>query len=602
MILHRMELGTQKNGNILEISEQDRSTHMHVIGGTGRGKSQFLYTMLKQDIINNQGLCLLDPHGELYDQLLEWLSLNKHLVARRKIHLLNISDIDNSFGFNPLKAKNKDSIPNVVDSTASGISHVWGGGDLTQTPLIKDTLERVLYALADNELTIAEARYLTSYEERETREKIITGLGNPEFATAWNDSHLKNSRDFNAEFEATQRRFRGLLASPIIRNILGQKENTINFKKAMDEGDIVLVNLAPNEYLSPENARVIGTLLVNDMYLSAIRRTPSTSKRFYLYMDEAQQFLSERVEEMLVGCRKFGLSLVLAHQHLQQLKEKGDLIYSSVLANTGLKVSFGQLNHKDADEIAKEIYMGKYNPHRINPATLKPVTVGHEIIKLNSASTTKTYGETNATSTGESFGSSDSFGTSSGSGNSQSTGTGLSSQTLITEGDFTDNILHSETLMDSESIGSSSFKSSSNSSTSSNSTSQSRAYGLSKTAGSTTGYSETFKPILEERGNPYSLQEQEKMFADAIGTQNPRLATVRTPEGQVGQFRTLDAKTEFTTPRIKKRLEDKLLDESPIISTRKKAEQEIVKRQNLLKKKSFTQPSPNDLSNDDFLG
>ena len=597
-----MQLGTQKAGDILEISEKDRSTHMHVIGGTGRGKSQFLYTMLKQDIINNQGLCLLDPHGELYEQLVDWMSINKLLVKRRKIHLLNLSDIQNSFGFNPLKASSEDALPFVIDSTASGISHVWGGGDLTQTPLIKDTLERVLYALAESDLTIAEARYLTSYEEQEAREKIISQLNNPEYATAWKDSHLKNARDFNLEFEATQRRFRGLLSSPIIRNILGQKDDTIDFKKAMDEGEIILVNLAPNENLSPENARVIGTLLLNDMYLSAIRRKPSKSKRFYLYMDEAQQFLSERVEEILVGCRKFGLSLVLAHQHLQQLKEQGDLIYSSVLANTGLKVAFGQLNHKDADEIAKEIYMGKYDPHRINPATLKPVVVDHEVIELNSISETKTIGESQAESEGESSGSSEGFGTSEGSGEMQAIGTGLAEQSLITEGDFTENILNSETLGNSETSANSSFSGSSSSSSYSNATSRARARGESRSQGKTIGYSESLKPIIEERGNPYTLQEQEKLFADAIGTQNPRLATVRTPEGQVGQFRTLDATTEFTTPRIKKKLVEKLIDQSPIIATRQKAQAEIEQRQNSLKEKEVIQkPLIDDLKDEDFL-
>lgn len=599
-----MQLGTQKNGQVLEISEKDRSTHMHVIGGIGRGKSRLLFSMLKQDIIENRGLCLLDPHGELYDQLISWLSRNKPLVKRRKIHLINVSDTEHSVGFNPLKVETKAQIPVAIDSASSGISHVWGGGDLTQTPLIKDTLERVLYVLAEKNLTLAEARYLIYYEHYEIREKLISNLPNEEYAISWKSSHSKDKRRFDEEFEAIQRRFRGILSSPVMTNILGQKENTIDFKQAMDNGEIILVNLTPADKGKYEDSRVLGTLLVNEMYLSARRRKANVSRRFYLYIDEAHDFISDRIGEILVNCRKYDLSLVIAHQLLEQLRSHGDLVYESIKSATGLKVAMGHLSADDSHEIAKEIFMGKYDPHRINPATLKPVVVGHEKIILHGGADGESRGNSQSIIDAESTASSDTYGSSSGTGKSEGESSGVSAMEMVIDPDsgLVENVLTNEGTSSVDSMMNSEFSGESQSFSNSSSNSRAKSEGETWQKSKVRSYNETLQPIIEERGNPYTLQEQEKMFADAIGTQNPRLATVKTPMGDVGQFKTLDANDELTTPKIKKRLVTKLVQESPVISTSAEASLEIKIRQKYLEKEVTHQQPIEDLKDEDFLG
>ena len=592
-----MQLGTQKAGDILEISEEDRNTHMHVIGGIGRGKSRFLFSMMKQDIIKNRGLCLLDPHGELYDQLVSWLSINKLLVKRRKIHLIDLADTEHYFGFNPLKVNSKDEISVAIDSASSGISHVWGGGDLTQTPLIKDTLERVLYVLADNNLTLAEARYLIYYEHYEMREKLISNLTDKEYAIAWASSHNKDKRRFDEEFAPIQRRFRSFLTSPIMKNIIGQKDSVIDFQKVMDNGEIVLVNLSPSFKARYEDARILGTLLVNEMYLSSRRREANKSRRFYLYIDEVHEFISDRIQEILINCRKYDLSFIGAHQFFEQLKSQGDLVYQGIKSSTGIKVAFGQLSADDSHEIAREIFMGKYDPHRINPATLKPVVVGHEVIELNSGSESEGETDTHTDSEGEAEANSEGIGRGSGKGSNKNVGAGVSQNLLVIDDGLEPSLLVSEGMQDSETSGTSEYENSSFNSTFSKINSRARTIAQGKSKTKTRGYSETLKPIIEERGNPYSLQEQEKMFADAIGTQNPRIATVRTPEGQVGQFKTLDVYDAVTTPKIKKKTVDKLVEESTLIESRENVEKQIEQRQKQLEKN----PEVRDLKDEDFL-
>lgn len=582
-----VDFGTLNNGNNLTVSAKDRTTHMHVIGGSGRGKSVFLANLIRQDILDGRnGLCVIDPHGELYDSLVLWLSSKAFLPKRRKIHLLNLSDQKHSFGFNPLKVDNKSQLTHTVDEVASSLAHVWGNGDLSQTPLIKDSIERILFALADNELTLAESSLLVDYQEIELRRKLTQHLSNPEYVRAWADIETKTEKQFAEEFGSIQRRLRALTSSPVVRNVIGQTKNTLNFKQIMDNGEVVLINLAVNEHLSAENARIIGTLLVNDMYLNALKREPNIAKTFYLYIDEAQRFLTDNIDRMFTDCRKFGLSLTIAHQYLQQLKENSELIYHSVLTNPGLKVSFGNLNHHDAREMANTIFAGYYDPHKINPATMKPVVTGHDIIKLHGGSDTVSSGETRAESTSESHTSGENYNESSVQSRSQGTGSGMGEQLLIRdEGD----ILNSQNISDSQfsATGSSSAWSSGQFSGSGGSSVESIAE--STATGHTESHNEALKPIIEERGNPYSLQEQEKLFADALITQQIGQATVRVPSGEVFNFSPPEPQKPFTTERKKLALERELLLASPTISPINSMEDEIRHRENGLRREGQNQ-------------
>ena len=137
--------GKTKEGRGVYLNPRTRSTHMHVIGASGEGKSKFLEHMIREDIINGNGLCLIDPHGYLYNDIVKWCA-TKDMAERKKIILFNPSADGWSFGFNPLR-KDTAEISFLVDSMVKAVAKVWGGEDTDRTPLLKRCLRTIFHVL-----------------------------------------------------------------------------------------------------------------------------------------------------------------------------------------------------------------------------------------------------------------------------------------------------------------------------------------------------------------------------------------------------------------------------------------------------------------------
>ena len=353
-------LGTTRRGNEVWLPQEVRRTHMHVLGASGRGKSKFLEHLIREDIRQGNGLCLIDPHGELYDDLLRWIEV-RGFFDRRKIILLEPTSEGWTFGFNPLNfgASSPDQLTFAVDAMVKACAQVWGGEDMTQTPRLKRVLGSVFYALAAKRLTLLEALVLTNHEQLDARRYLTRDLPNSVFADQWQRLNALGFREFDEEFSSTTNRLFEFLRAEIVQNVIGQKERVLDFGQAMDEGHIVLVNLASRGRLSDDNARLLGALMVNDLFLKA-RHRPKDSRPFYLYIDECALFVNEDIGRILNETRKFGLHSILAHQHLSQLRTAGDTIYSSVMTNAQTKVVFGGLSVEDAEVMARTVFMGEY--------------------------------------------------------------------------------------------------------------------------------------------------------------------------------------------------------------------------------------------------
>jgi hypothetical protein len=205
---------------------------------------------------------------------------------------------------------------------------------------------------------------------------------------------------FYEEFGSTINRTMEFLAAERIRNIIGQQAGTLDFKKIMDEGYIVLVNLSSGKSVSHDNARLIGTLLVNDLFLTATER-PQKSRPFYLYIDECSLFINEDVARILDEGRKFGLHLILAHQHLAQLKKAGEDIYHSVITDAKTKVIFGGLSAEDARILSEQVFLGELDLEERKATLDKPTVVGYMRTWLKNYSKGKSHTESKAHTTGE---------------------------------------------------------------------------------------------------------------------------------------------------------------------------------------------------------
>jgi hypothetical protein len=180
-------------------------------------------------------------------------------------------------------------------------------------------------------------------------------------------------------------RLRPFLRPPMVKRIFGQTERTLDLAQAMDDGEIILINLKPgNGVLSELTARVIGTLLVNEFYTSCFRRKNIDEREVphYLVIDECQLFLTPDIANILDGSRKFGLYLTLAHQHLGHLREAGEHIFQSVLTNTRIKCVFGGLPPDDAEYLARLMWRGHFDLQQAKPKLMRPQVVGHRLVWL----------------------------------------------------------------------------------------------------------------------------------------------------------------------------------------------------------------------------
>ena len=375
--------GEDGDGRRVCVSPEQRSMHLHVIGATGRGKSRFLEQLIRQDIRHRHGLCLIDPHGELFGEVVRWCARHD-LQHRRRVHVIDPNDTSWTLGFDPLRCDDPEYLPRTVDSAVGACAQVWGGEDTSKTPLLKRCLRAIFFALVAAKRPFSDAMALTSASDTDgLRAELTTGLDDPIFQAVWDDLNAMSRREFTETFSSTNNRLLEFLASPGIRQMLSLREQALDVAQCMEQGDILLVNLQAQK-ISHDNARLIGTLLTNALFTAAVRRDPREAKRrpFYLYIDECYRFLTEDVESMLDETRKFGLHVTLSHQHLGQLRKYGEHVFNAVMTNTGTKVVFGGLPDEDAELMAKQILRPLFDFNRPKHILDKPSVVGFQKVLM----------------------------------------------------------------------------------------------------------------------------------------------------------------------------------------------------------------------------
>jgi type IV secretory pathway TraG/TraD family ATPase VirD4 len=326
------------------IKRADRRSHMYIIGQTGTGKSTLVENLLRQDIAHGEGLALLDPHGDLVQQVLA------AIPKRRKPDLIyfDVPDRTTPFGFNPL-----ERIPSAERGlTASGLVEVfkkiwadsWG-------PRLEYILRNAFLALLDyEEATLADVLRLLS--DREFRKRVALNISQKQVYEFWMKEYEHYPANFRAEAIAPiQNKVGAFLTNPLLKNILTQPHSSFDLRQVIDDGKILLVNLAKGK-IGEDTAALLGALIVSRLGLAALSRAdlPESQRRdFYLYLDEFPTFTTASLANMLSELRKYRLNLILAHQYLGQVDPQ---IREAVLGNVGTIISF-RLGLIDAEVMEK---------------------------------------------------------------------------------------------------------------------------------------------------------------------------------------------------------------------------------------------------------
>ncbi|MFH1188822.1 MAG: type IV secretion system DNA-binding domain-containing protein [bacterium] len=327
------------------IKSDDRRRHTYIIGKTGGGKTTMMENMVISDILAGHGVGVVDPHGDFAEKLLRFIPEDRI----EDVIYFNPSDINYPFGFNPLE-KVGNEYRHLVASGLMGIfKKIW--------PDVWSA--RMEYILNNSLLSLLEFQGSTFLgtmrllSDKQYRKEVVSQLTDPVVKSFWVNEFAKYTQRLESEATAAiQNKIGQFVSNPLIRNILGQSHSTINIRKIMDEGKILIVNLSKGR-IGEDNSALLGAMLITKMQLAAMARVDvpeSERKDFYLYIDEFQNFSTDSFASILSEARKYRLDLILAHQYIDQLE---DTVRSAVFGNVGTLVTF-RVGAEDAEFLEKE--------------------------------------------------------------------------------------------------------------------------------------------------------------------------------------------------------------------------------------------------------
>ncbi len=330
------------------LTEDERRRHVYIIGATGTGKSTMLLSMIKQDVDNNKGLAVIDPHGDLTDQIIS-------VIPKERIQdvvYFNPDDISYPMGINLLELspglseeqaiREKEFIAESIISVFNKIYTDKYSGPRMEY-ILRNTIHTAFTVQDATLFTIYKLLINTSYRKSVTKnltDENLKDFWKYEFAKAGDYQKVKMISPITNKIG----RF---LFSPTAKRILEQGKSTINFDTIMNEGKILLCNLSKGK-VGEDNSSVFGVLIMAKIQLAALKRArmkPEARKDFYLYVDEFQNFATPAFSQILSEARKYRLNAILAHQTTSQIEDNS--LVNVTLANTGTVICFRTANPED---------------------------------------------------------------------------------------------------------------------------------------------------------------------------------------------------------------------------------------------------------------
>lgn len=317
------------------ISDSDRQRHMYIIGKTGTGKSEFLKEMIMQDIKAGRGVCFIDPH-DMVEKILELIPAERS----EDVIYFDPSDTERPMGLNMLEAQTEEQKHFVVSAIIGLMYKLY---DPHKTGIIGPRFE---HAIRNAMLTIMSEEGNTFIEvvrvltDSKYVQEILPKVSDPIVRRYWTDQ-IAQTADFHKSevLDYIVSKFGRFVTDKMMRNIIGQSKSAFNFRRVMDEGKILLINLAKGR-IGEENSNFLGLILVPKILVAAMSRQdiPEEQRRdFYLYVDEFQNFATPDFATILSEARKYRLNLIVANQFIGQVEEE---VKQAVFGNVGTLIAY----------------------------------------------------------------------------------------------------------------------------------------------------------------------------------------------------------------------------------------------------------------------
>jgi hypothetical protein len=327
------------------IKRADRRAHLYILGKTGTGKSTLMKALMLDDLRKGFGFALLDPHGDLVKKIKSCIPWSR----KDDVIDFDVPDASQPYGFNPLANIPVDKRPLACSGLIQVFKHLWQD---SWGPRLEYILRNCLLSLLDYP-GAAFSDILKLLSDKDFRKEVIPFISNKQIKDFWLKEYDKYPERFRVEaISPIQNKVGAFLSHPLLQRILTKPEKPLSLRKIMDEGKILLVNLAKGN-IGEDTSNLLGSLLISRFDLAALSRadTPEDDRRDYaLYLDEFHNFTTQSLVLMLSELRKYRLSLVLAHQYLTQLEPT---IKDAILGNVGTIIVF-RIGANDAEIFAQE--------------------------------------------------------------------------------------------------------------------------------------------------------------------------------------------------------------------------------------------------------
>ena len=324
------------------ILQPDRMFHQYIIGQTGTGKSTLLLNMMKQDLVAGRGFCLVDPHGDLAEAV--------RAVADCEIINWDVANPKCPYGYNPLTYVQSEYRPLVASGLIDMLKKQWADAWGAR---MEHLLRYSLLALLERPHSTLQD-ILPMFLDKGFRAQVLAGVTDPQVRSFWTtefpNMNYKSAADGVAPIA---NKLGAFLAHPNVRKALCTPEKPLRFRQIMDEGKVLIVNLAKGR-LGADVANVLGGMVVSTLASAAYSRQnipENERKPYFLYIDEFHSFTTSAFADMLSEMRKYRLGLVMVQQHTSQI-DAG--VLEAILGNVGTLMAF-RVGATDAALLAKQL-------------------------------------------------------------------------------------------------------------------------------------------------------------------------------------------------------------------------------------------------------
>ncbi len=340
----------KNESQVFGIRKEDRRRHMYVVGKSGTGKSTLLANMIINDLKHDEGLAVIDPHGDLVETVLNY-------IPKRRINdviLIDPSDTEAVVRLNLFEggsSVHRELIASGIVSIFQKLyGHTWG-------PRLEYVLRNALLTLLQGNAKLSDIiRILT---DKKFRDRIVENLEDPVLKNFWQaEFDRMNDKQRVEAISPILNKVGQFVTSPLIRRMVDAEKSSFDIEAAMNSGKIVLMNLSQGR-IGEDNAALIGAMMITKIQLAAMNRVyleESQRRDFFLYIDEFQNFATTSFVKILSEARKYRLSLILANQYVAQIPEE---VQSAIFGNAGNLVSF-IVGASDASVLQRE-FADKYS-------------------------------------------------------------------------------------------------------------------------------------------------------------------------------------------------------------------------------------------------